>query len=118
VLGHLNLLAPVLDLLVASLAPPVISVVIEKRVLGHLEALALLLDALVASLTSPTTPCMLEEGMLGHLKLLAPVIGALESPVALPVVSEVDVGMVRHGNGIFRPAEGREQADPQREEEA
>ncbi len=34
------------------------------------------------------------------------------------MVSEVDVGMVRHGSGVFRPAEGREQADPQREEEA
>ncbi len=86
--------------------------------LGHLDPLALLLDTLVASLALPAIPRVLEEGVLGHRNLLASVSDALESPVALPVVSEVDVGMVRHGSGVFRPAEGREQADPQREEEA
>jgi hypothetical protein len=56
--------------------------------------------------------------MLGHLNLLASVSDALESSVALPLVSEGDVGMVRYGRGGFRPAEGRGQADPQGEEEA
>jgi hypothetical protein len=118
VLGHLDHLALLLDALVASLAPPVISGEMEEGVLGHLDLLALLLDALVASLAPPAISAMLEEGVLGHLNLLAPVSDALESPVAPPVVSDVDVGMVRHGSGVFRPAEGREQADPQREEEA
>jgi hypothetical protein len=118
VLGHLDHLALLLDTLVASLAPPAIPRVVEKGVLGHMDLLALIVDALVGSLALPAISAMLEEGVLWHLNLLAPVSDALESPVALPVVSDVDVGMVRYGSGVFRPAEGREQSDPQREEEA
>ena len=84
-------------------------------VLGHLDHLALLFDTLAASLAPPATSAMLEEGVLGHLNLLAPVSNALEIPVALPVVSDVDVGMVRYARGVFRPAESRKPADPQRE---
>jgi len=85
---------------------------LEEGVLGHLDPLALIVDPLVASLALPAIPLVLEESVLGPLNLLAPIVDALESSVALPVVSEDDVGMVRHGSGVFRPAEGREQADP------
>jgi hypothetical protein len=87
-------------------------------VLGNLDPLALILDTLEAPLALPVFSDVTEECVLGHLNLLAPIVDALESPVALPVISRVDVSMVRHGSGVFRPAEGREQADPQREEEA
>ena len=86
--------------------------------LGHLDPLALIVDALVASLALPAISRGLEEGVLGHLNLLAPVGDAPEASVALPVVSVVNLGMVRYGSGVFRPAEGREQSDLQREEEA
>jgi hypothetical protein len=91
---------------------------IDVSVLGHLEGPALAIRALVASLALPAIPRIVEKGVLWHLNLLAPVSDALESRVALPVVSDVDIGMVRYGSGVFRPAEGREQSDPQREEEA
>jgi hypothetical protein len=54
--------------------------------------------------------------VLGDVELLAPIVDAPEASVALPVVSECDVGMVRYGRGVFRPAESREQADSQDEE--
>jgi hypothetical protein len=118
VLGGLNLLALVIDLLEAPLTLPAVSRCSEKRVLRHLDPLALILDAPVASLAPPAISAMMEEGVLGHLNLLALVSDALESSVARPAVSEVAVGMLRHGNGIYRPAGGRKQADPQRKEEA
>jgi hypothetical protein len=118
VLGNLDPLALIVDTLVASLTLPAIPRGPEKRVLGHLDPLALLVDTLVAPLALPVFSGVIEEGVLGNLNLLAPVSDALESPVALPVIYGVDVGVVRHGSGVFRPAEGREQTDPQREEEA
>ena len=116
--GHLNLPTPVTDPLEAPFAPPAILRVFEEGVRRHRNLLALIFDALVASLALPATSRVLEEGVRGHLNLLAPVRDALESPVAGPVASKGNVGMVRHASGVFRPAEGREQADPQREKEA
>ncbi len=102
----------------APLALPTVSRSVEKRVLGHLDPLALLVDTLVASLTLPAIPRGPEIRVLGHLDPLALLLDTLVAPVALPVIYGVDVGMVRHGSGVFRPAEGWEQTDPQREEEA
>jgi hypothetical protein len=87
-------------------------------VLRYLDHLAPILDALEASLALPAISPVLEKRMFGYLELLAPILDTLESAIALPVVSECDVGMVRYGRGGFRPAESREQADPQRKEEA
>ena len=74
--------------------------------------LAPIVDAAEPPFALPASSDPPQEGVFGDPNLHTLVGVAPEASVALPPVSEADVGMVRDGRGVLRPRDGREQPEP------